>query len=122
VDAPCSGTGTWQRNPQARWTTTPGDVLELCEVQERLLANAVQALKPGGRLIYSVCALTKAETVDVAGAVTRRFAELRPLLLSDALRPGEPRAEMLWYWPQTVEGNGMFVCGWRKEVPQQAVK
>jgi len=122
VDAPCSGTGTWQRNPQARWTTTPGDVRELSEVQERLLANAVQALKPGGRLIYSVCALTKAETVDVAGAVTRRFAELRPLLLSDALRPGEPRAEMLWYWPQTVEGNGMFVCGWRKEVPQRAAK
>jgi len=79
-------------------------------------------LKPGGRLIYSVCALTKAETVDVAGAVTRRFAELRPLLLSDALRPGEPRAEMLWYWPQTVEGTGRFVCGWRKEVPQRAAK
>ena len=38
VDAPCSGIGTWQRNPQARWTTTPNDVLELSEIQKKLLA------------------------------------------------------------------------------------
>ena len=87
---------------------------ELSEVQERLLANAVQALKPSGRLIYSVCALTKAETVEVAANVTKRFAELKPLLLVDALKPGDPGAEALWYWSQTVEGNGMFICGWRK--------
>src|SRR6202000_3261496 len=48
VDAPCSGVGTWQRNPQARWTTTAQDVSELAEVQRNLLTNVVGSLKPGG--------------------------------------------------------------------------
>lgn len=57
VDAPCSGVGTWQRNPHARWTTTPGDVKELGEIQKRLLANVAPSIKPGGKLIYAVCTL-----------------------------------------------------------------
>jgi 16S rRNA (cytosine967-C5)-methyltransferase len=45
VDAPCSGVGTWHRNPHARWTTTANDVLELAEIQKRLLAEAARAVK-----------------------------------------------------------------------------
>ena len=48
VDAPCSGVGTWQRNPHARWTTDLKDVMELAEVQKRLLANVAGSVKPGG--------------------------------------------------------------------------
>ena len=65
VDAPCSGVGTWQRNPHARWTTTLQDVQELGAVQLKLLNNVAGSLKPNGKLIYAVCTLTKAETVDV---------------------------------------------------------
>src|SRR6185436_1007058 len=53
VDAPCTGLGNWQRNPHARWTTTPQDVGELKEVQAKLLAHATAALKPGGKLVYA---------------------------------------------------------------------
>jgi 16S rRNA (cytosine967-C5)-methyltransferase len=55
VDAPCSGVGTWQRNPHARWTTTLTDVRELAAIQKQLLANAASSVKPGGKLIFAVC-------------------------------------------------------------------
>jgi 16S rRNA (cytosine967-C5)-methyltransferase len=113
VDAPCSGTGTWQRNPQSRWTTTPRDIAELAELQKQLLANAVPALKPGGRLIYSVCTLTRAETVEVQVEIARRFTELQPILLKNPLDPAQPPSTSIWLWPQAVDGNGMFICAWQ---------
>ena len=61
VDAPCSGVGTWQRNPHSRWTTAENDVRELAAVQSRLLDHAAKSVKPGGRLLYAVCTLTDAE-------------------------------------------------------------
>ncbi len=114
VDAPCSGTGTWQRNPHARWTTRPEDVARLAALQESLLAEAATALKPGGKLIYSVCTLTRMETSGVADAITRKFPELKPLLLPNLLAPGQAPADQLWLWPQATRGNGMFVAGWQK--------
>ncbi|MFN7139691.1 MAG: RsmB/NOP family class I SAM-dependent RNA methyltransferase, partial [Limisphaerales bacterium] len=59
VDAPCSGVGTWGRNPHARWTTTLKDVRELAEIQLTLLSHAAASVKSGGKLIYSVCTLTR---------------------------------------------------------------
>ncbi len=114
IDAPCSGLGTWQRNPHARWTTTPADVLELGDVQRRLLAHAAAALKPGGRLIYSVCTLTRAETIEVVAAFVRQFPDLRPLPIMNPLTAGTPEAKPLWIWPQTHGGAGMFIAGWQK--------
>src|SRR6185436_472482 len=66
VDAPCSGIGTWQRNPHARWTTSANDVRELAEIQCTLLMNVADSVKPGGKLIYSVCTMSRDETVRAA--------------------------------------------------------
>jgi 16S rRNA (cytosine967-C5)-methyltransferase len=97
LDAPCSGVGTWQRNPHARWTTTPGDVRELSAIQQRLLANAAKALKPGGRLIYSVCTLTRSETT----AVVEAFAAAHPgLQLQFAGTNGDPATMFAAVWRQ----------------------
>jgi 16S rRNA (cytosine967-C5)-methyltransferase len=115
VDAPCSGIGTWQRNPHARWTTTPEDVRELGEVQRQLVASVIPALKPGGRLIYSVCTLAAVETSKVAEGIAGQFAQLKPLRFTNPLEPEIPAKEAMWLWPQAVEGNGMFICGWRNE-------
>jgi 16S rRNA (cytosine967-C5)-methyltransferase len=114
VDAPCSGIGTWQRNPHARWTATPEDVRELGEIQKRLLANTVPALKPGGRLVYSVCTLARAETTEVAEAITKQFPELKVQPLSNPLT-AEKESGQIWFWPQEMEGNGMFICAWQKQ-------
>ncbi len=112
VDAPCSGIGTWQRNPHARWTTTLNDVAELGQLQTQLLLNAALALKPGGKLIYSVCTLARAETNRVAAEVERRLTNFSPLLLRHPLTGAE--APQLWLWPEKFGGNGMFIAGWQR--------
>jgi 16S rRNA (cytosine967-C5)-methyltransferase len=120
VDAPCSGVGTWQRNPHARWTTTAADVLELAAAQKQLLANVIPSLKPGGRLIYSVCTLTRAETVEVQEEISRKFPDLQPLPLKNPLDAAQSENASLTLWPQTAQGNGMFICGWLKPAPASA--
>lgn len=61
IDAPCSGTGTWRRNPEARWRLTPATLARLTAVQARLLAIAAALVRPGGRVVYAVCSLLDEE-------------------------------------------------------------
>lgn len=61
VDAPCSGTGTWRRNPDAKWRLTTTDVNELATLQSSILRSAARLLKVGGRLTYATCSLLPEE-------------------------------------------------------------
>lgn len=61
IDAPCSGTGTWRRNPEARWRLTPERLARLVALQARLLVLAAGLVKPGGSLAYIVCSLLDEE-------------------------------------------------------------
>lgn len=101
VDAPCTGIGTWQRNPHARWTTAPKDVHELAAVQAQLLDHAAGSLKSGGRLVYAVCTLTRAETTEVAAVFTAAHPELEPISTQTL-------------WPHELNANGMFIAQWKK--------
>ncbi|HAM71325.1 MAG TPA: RNA methyltransferase [Verrucomicrobiales bacterium] len=116
VDAPCSGIGTWQRNPHARWSTLPADVQELAAIQLQLLCNAAAALRPGGRLVYSVCTLARAETTGVASAFEARMPGMRPsnLPVTLDLAAASPAPHQLWLRPGDFPGNGMFVSAWVK--------
>ncbi len=69
VDAPCSGTGTVRRNPEIKWRLTPEDLPALASKQHALLASALDALEPGGRLVYSTCSLELEENEQVVEAV-----------------------------------------------------
>jgi 16S rRNA (cytosine967-C5)-methyltransferase len=64
LDAPCSGLGALRRRPDARWRITAGDVEALAALQATLLPSAAALVRPGGRLVYSVCTLTAAESID----------------------------------------------------------
>lgn len=110
VDAPCSGVGTWQRNPHARWTTSQKDVRELASVQAGLLAAAARAVKPGGRLVYAVCTLTRSETAEVADGfgVSHPGFEPWPLPITEA---GLSRIELR---PEDIGANGMYIAAWRR--------
>jgi 16S rRNA (cytosine967-C5)-methyltransferase len=112
VDAPCSGVGTWQRNPHARWTTTIEDVRELATLQLALLNHATAALKPGGKLIYAVCTLTRSETTAVASAFAAEHAEMEPAVLFEG-KSSTPLSQ-LTLWPHELNANGMFIAAWRK--------
>jgi 16S rRNA (cytosine967-C5)-methyltransferase len=61
VDAPCSGSGTWRRNPEGRWRLTPERLDRLIAVQVRLLDIGAELVRPGGRLVYAVCSLLSRE-------------------------------------------------------------
>jgi 16S rRNA (cytosine967-C5)-methyltransferase len=83
VDAPCSGSGTWRRNPEGRWRLTPQRLERLAQVQARLLDIAAELVRPGGRLVYAVCSIVDAEgEAQVAGFLGRRsswVAEATPI-------------------------------------------
>ena len=61
VDAPCTGTGTWRRNPDGRWTLRPEDLAELVPKQAAILDAASRLVKPGGGLVYATCSVLPAE-------------------------------------------------------------
>ena len=101
IDAPCSGVGTWQRNPHARWTTGPEDITELSQVQKRLLTHADAGLRVGGRLVYSVCTLTRSETTAVIEAFLRTHTNYA-LESATTLMPGD------------IDSNGMYIAVLKK--------
>jgi 16S rRNA (cytosine967-C5)-methyltransferase len=82
-------------------------VRELSEIQKKLLAHVAPSVKPGGKLIYSVCTLTRAETTDVVEQFNASQTDFAPLPLSES---GSTHS----IWPQDLGGNGMFIAGWRK--------
>jgi 16S rRNA (cytosine967-C5)-methyltransferase len=61
VDAPCTGTGTFRRHPDARWRLTPNDIAVLAATQRSILHAAASAVAPGGLLVYSTCSLETEE-------------------------------------------------------------
>ncbi len=107
VDAPCSGLGVLRRRAEARWRVAEPSAA-LIGLQVALVLAALDALRPGGRLVYSVCTLTAAETTGVAAAVlaaagdTVRVGE-RP---GPPWTPSGPGALLL---PQAAGSDGMFV-------------
>ncbi len=84
VDAPCSGTGTWRRNPEARWRVVPRKLERFIQLQSHVLDLASQLVKPGGALVYAVCSFLDAEgrsQIDAflarhMGWETRELAEI----------------------------------------------
>ena len=82
LDAPCSGTGTWRRQPELRWRLTPERLTELIATQDALLDQAATRVKPGGRLVYATCSVLPRENEDRIA----RFLASRP----DFARAGAP--------------------------------
>jgi len=72
VDAPCSGTGTWRRNPEARWRLTEAQLARYTAVQARLLDVAAQLVRRGGRLVFVTCSLLDEEGANQADGFLKR--------------------------------------------------
>ncbi len=109
VDAPCSGIGTWRRNPDARWSLTREAIPRLAEQQSALLDAASAGVRVGGTLVYSVCTLTPAET----RAVVLGFLERHPQFQLDPFPDpfgGEETDGTLLVWPQEQNTDGMYVA------------
>ena len=107
VDAPCSGLGVLRRRPEARWRVGE-PTAALTELQVALVVGAAAAVRPGGRLVYSVCTLTAAETTGVAARVLDRLGDRFRVAEPPGppWRPAGPGALLL---PQDAGTDGMFV-------------
>ena len=93
VDAPCSGTGTLARNPEIKWRLKPDDLDSLGARQARILDNAMDALAPGGQLVYATCSLEPEENQHVVAKAV-------------AARTGWKATRALWTIPGRDPGDG----------------
>ena len=92
VDAPCTGTGTWRRNPDAKWRLRPGSLALRTGEQARVLDRAARLVRPGGRIAYITCSILPEENDEAVDAALARHPGLAPRapdagpLPTDALR------------------------------------
>jgi 16S rRNA (cytosine967-C5)-methyltransferase len=77
IDAPCSGSGAWRRNPDAKWRLIPQSLGKLHQVQAKVLDRAAAHVRPGGRLIYATCSLLRSENEDAIDAFLSRNRAFR---------------------------------------------
>lgn len=108
VDAPCSGTGTWRRNPEARWRLNPARLDRLAALQARLIRIAAGLVKPGGHLVYIVCSLLDEEGADQIDG----FLRDHPGWTMDGLAPvaGRPHRAGYRLTPAVERTDGFFVA------------
>jgi 16S rRNA (cytosine967-C5)-methyltransferase len=112
VDAPCSGLGVLHRRPDARWRIDPQDITELAALQRRLLDAAADLVGPQGLLVYSVCTLSRAETLHVDQHLLATRPDLEAVPVVGA--PWEPAGRGALLLPQRAETDGMFLLALRR--------
>ncbi len=108
VDAPCSGTGTWRRNPEARWRLTEATLAQLARAQAHVLDLGARLLRPGGRLVYVTCSLLDEEGAEQFEAFLARHPDLAPQPL--ALPLGAPRGNGVRLTPFSDSTDGFFIA------------
>jgi 16S rRNA (cytosine967-C5)-methyltransferase len=107
VDAPCSGLGVLRRRPEARWRIHPEAIGELAGLQRALVRDAARALRPDGVLVYSVCTLTRDETLDVDAWAASELPEL--VALPPLAEPWRRWGRGALLLPHVAGTDGMFV-------------
>jgi 16S rRNA (cytosine967-C5)-methyltransferase len=113
IDAPCSGSGTWRRSPYLKWTTTPGQITHAAETQLALLTASAALVRPGGRLVYATCSLSRMENEDVVAAFLAAHTGF------DAEPPAHvfaatPRHVGLAILPSQHNSDGFYVASLRR--------
>ncbi|KGM88644.1 tRNA and rRNA cytosine-C5-methylase [Roseovarius mucosus DSM 17069] len=99
-DAPCSGSGTWRRSPEAKWALTPARLTELTEIQRQILSEAASLIASGGLLAYATCSVLKEENQEV---INRFLSENSEWVLRDTR-----------HWPISETGDGFYLAQLRR--------
>ena len=108
VDAPCTGTGTWRRNPEARWRLNPAAIARYARVQAQVLDLAVPLVRPGGRITFVTCSLLDAEGADAITAFLARHAGWQA---APVVAPvGRPRGAGWRLTPRHDDTDGFFIA------------
>ncbi|MGI2171682.1 RsmB/NOP family class I SAM-dependent RNA methyltransferase [Shewanella sp. MF05960] len=113
VDAPCSCTGTWRRNPDMRWLDDVSAVSDKPALQLDILTRSAAAVKSGGQLVYATCSLSPSENEHVVEAFLAQTNEFELIPITHPFT-GE-LCNMLTIWPQLADSDGMFVAKMRRK-------
>lgn len=114
VDAPCTGTGTWRRNPDSRWRTLGPGFEELLPLQANILDSAARLTRPGGKLVYATCSLLPEENERQVEAFLASHPDFSLLPLAEAwpdtAGPAPVAGEMLRLTPARHDTDGFFAA------------
>jgi 16S rRNA (cytosine967-C5)-methyltransferase len=125
IDAPCTGTGSWRRNPDAKWRVRPGALEQRLKDQAGLLDRAAALVKPGGRIAYVTCSVRAAENGDQVRGLLARHPEFSVVPVSDVAAALGERAflfhravltmpEGLLMTPRRTDTDGFFMSVLRR--------
>ncbi|MEZ9200570.1 16S rRNA (cytosine(1407)-C(5))-methyltransferase RsmF [Shewanella sp. 10N.286.54.B9] len=118
LDAPCSGEGTIRKDPDALKNWDNNDLKGIVDTQKALIDSAFQALKPGGELVYSTCALSRQENQNVCDYLKQRYPDAVEFINLCSLFAGADKActeeGFLHVWPQIYDSEGFFVAKIKK--------
>ena len=106
IDAPCTGTGTWRRNPEARWRLTPAAITRYARTQAQVLDLAVPLVRPGGRITFITCSLLDAEGADAIAAFLARHPGWHSAPVAASI--GRPRGAGWRLTPGHDDTDGFF--------------
>jgi 16S rRNA (cytosine967-C5)-methyltransferase len=124
VDAPCSGSGTWRRKPDAKWRLKPEALAVRQQEQRQVLTVASGLVKPGGRLVYVTCSVLPQENVDQAAWFVEAFPGFAAVPIAEVWRAtigGEPplsadgSQQTLLLTPASHGTDGFFVAVFRRD-------
>jgi 16S rRNA (cytosine967-C5)-methyltransferase len=108
VDAPCSGSGTWRRNPEGRWRLTPERLDRVTALQRRLLDIGAELVRPGGRLVYAVCSILSREGAGaIAAFQSRRSSWMKE---QPSITAGRPSGKGCLLTPGHDGTDGFFIA------------
>lgn len=121
LDAPCLGLGALRRRPEARWTKSLGDLAALNATQRQLLSACLDALRPGGELVYVTCSPVVEETTEVISWALERHPDIEaldtPALLDGVTRVPVPKCTVgtaVQLWPHRHNTDAMFIQAVKK--------
>ena len=114
VDAPCSCSGVWRRNPDGVWTLKQEEISETASLQGRILEAAAPGVKPGGVLVYATCSVFKEENREQVRAFLARHPEFVLEKFPHPLTGVMTTDGMLQVSPADADCDAMFVARMRK--------
>jgi 16S rRNA (cytosine967-C5)-methyltransferase len=119
VDAPCSGSGAWRRNPDAKWRMRPGALEQRMKDQSQTLREAAKFVKPGGRLVYVTCSVLRAENEDQIDAFLHAHSDFLPVAaahlarsagLPDLAAQASKSGAGMQLTPLQTATDGFYIC------------
>ena len=121
VDAPCTGSGTWRRNPDSKWRLRPGSLEVRRKEQDAVLDRAARLVRPGGRIVYVTCSVLPEENDDAVERALQVHPELRvdssllaPELATHLEVCTRPAAHGLQLMPRLTQTDAFYIAALRR--------